>query len=74
MNKENQCDNASLRWNELRPNMLVWDNKEKEWIKIVNIVRFLGTTTYIHFYKTGYSELIDSEYEESRYFRNEPHK
>lgn len=64
-------DNPPLKWEELKPNMRVWDNEMKEWIQIVHLTNFLGATKFVDFYIYGLSELIDSEYEPNRFYRKE---
>lgn len=64
-------DNPPLKWEELKPNMRVWDNEMKEWIQIVHLTNFLGATKFVNFYINGLSELIDSEYEPNRFYRKE---
>ena len=63
--------NPPLKWEELKPNMRVWDNEMKEWIQIVHLTNFLGATKFVDFYIYGLSELIDSEYEPNRFYRKE---
>lgn len=64
-------DNPPLGFEELKPNMRVWDNEMKEWIQIVHLTNFLGATKFVNFYINGLSELIDSEYEPNRFYRKE---
>ena len=64
-------DNPPLEFEELKPNMWVWDNEMKEWIQIVHLTNFLGATKFVNFYINGLSELIDSEYEPNRFYRKE---
>ena len=68
---EMKFDNPPLKWEELKPNMRVWDNEMKEWIQIVHLTNFLGATKFVNFYINGLSELIDSEYEPNRFYRKE---
>lgn len=67
-------DNPPLEFEELKPNMWVWDNEMKEWIQIVHLTNFLGATKFVNFYINGLSELIDSEYEPNRFYRKEVHE
>lgn len=64
-------DNPPLEFEELKPNMWIWDNEMKEWIQIVHLTNFLGATKFVNFYINGLSELIDSEYEPNRFYRKE---
>ena len=61
-------DNTSLKIDELKPNMVVWDNQLKEFIKIEEVLKDVNIITYHVF---GESILCGGDFEEDIYYRFE---
>lgn len=61
-------DNPPLKIDELKPNMVVWDNQLKEFIKIEEVLKDINIITYHVF---GESILCGGDFEEDIYYRFE---
>lgn len=57
-------DNSPLEFEELKENMWVWDNKEKMFCKIVEVLSFDKLSVDYH-----YTSIL--EFEENRFYRKE---
>ena len=60
---EEHFDNPPLKWEELKPNMWVWDNKCDSYYKISDLDEFKGIMFEGGFYYEWF--------EENRYFRKQ---
>ena len=65
---EEHFDNPPLKIDELKPNMVVWDNQLKEFIKIEEVLKDVNIITYHVF---GESILCGGDFEEDIYYRFE---
>ncbi|MGN1343778.1 MAG: hypothetical protein ACI4U3_04310 [Traorella sp.] len=63
---EKHFDNPPLKFEELKENMWVWDNKYKMYLKIYEAFHFKGYEEWIQ-YADGVCDL----FEENRFFRRE---
>lgn len=62
-------NNPPLKWDELKENMFVWDNKQKAWIKVADV--WMDYKNYIEFYQIGLPYCDITTYDDDRFYRKE---
>ena len=63
--------NPPLKFEELKPNMWVWDIKRKQWMQVYSGSYVMHGEKWLDVYTVGYDEVEDIKYGDDRFYRKE---